>query len=134
MSHAFPAARRCRPPPWRTIEMTEYLLMVVACCLLACTPVQTRLLEPRASSSTQVSATDPPRVSPVDQYVPTRLDALRIQGLALTVLNSGRVVDLGAYVLAILETTAPTAPAAESSFAHVSKQFSATAVMLLVQE
>ncbi len=114
--------------------MTEYLLMVVACCLLACTPVQTRLLEPRASSSTQVSATDPPRVSPVDQYVTTRVRELRIPGLALAVLKNGRVVKLGAYGLANLETNAPTTPATEFRIASLSKQFIATAVMLLVQE
>ena len=59
---------------------------------------------------------------------------MRIPGLVLAVLKHGKVVKVAGYGLANIETNTPTTPTTEFRIASLSKQFIATAIMLLVQE
>jgi D-alanyl-D-alanine carboxypeptidase len=76
----------------------------------------------------------PGRETAVDEYVSERMRAMRVPGLALAVLQNGRLVKASGYGLANLETNAPATPATAFRIASLSKQFIATAVMLLVQD
>jgi len=97
--------------------MKERVLPFTVCCLLAWAPVQARRPE-----------------TPLDAYVSHRMREARIPGLVLAVLKHGKVVKVAGYGLANIETNTPTTPTTEFRIASLSKQFIATAIMLLVQE
>jgi D-alanyl-D-alanine carboxypeptidase len=70
----------------------------------------------------------------VDEYVKQRMLELPIPGLSLAVVKDGKVVMARGYGAANLETGTPASPETEYRIASISKQFIATAVLLLVQE
>ena len=70
----------------------------------------------------------------VDEYVKQRMRESPIPGLSLAVVKDGKVVKASGYGAANLETGTPAGPETEYRIASVSKQFIATAVLLLVQE
>jgi CubicO group peptidase (beta-lactamase class C family) len=70
----------------------------------------------------------------VDQYVQSEMKARGIPGLALAVLRGGRIVKLSGYGVATLDHDVPVDSHTVFSIASVDKQFTATAVMLLVEE
>jgi CubicO group peptidase (beta-lactamase class C family) len=70
----------------------------------------------------------------VDTYVQAEMGQQRIPGLALAVMRGGKIVKAGGYGLSNIELNVPVT--AESIFqsGSVGKQFTATAVMMLVEE
>jgi CubicO group peptidase (beta-lactamase class C family) len=69
-----------------------------------------------------------------DDYVRKRMTEMRIPGLSLAVVKRGVILKATGYGLANLETNTPATPETEYRIASISKQFVATAIMLLVQE
>ena len=70
----------------------------------------------------------------VDAYIGAEMPKRRIPGLALAVVRDGAVVKMQGYGLANLEHDVPVTPDTVFELASVTKQFTATAIMLLVEE
>jgi CubicO group peptidase (beta-lactamase class C family) len=74
-------------------------------------------------------------VSPqVDQYVDAEMHREKIPGLALAVLREGKIVKVQGYGLSNVELDVPVTPKSIFQTGSVGKQFTATAVMMLVEE
>jgi D-alanyl-D-alanine carboxypeptidase len=70
----------------------------------------------------------------IDDYVAGQLKRQNIPGLSLAVVKHGKVVKAKGYGLANLEWNIPATPDTAYQLASVSKQFTATAVMLLAED
>jgi len=71
---------------------------------------------------------------PVDDYVAAQLREQRIPGLALGVYRDGEIVKAQGYGMANVELAVPVKPETIFQSGSVGKQFTATAVMMLVEE
>jgi CubicO group peptidase (beta-lactamase class C family) len=79
-----------------------------------------------------VSAADRPDA--VDDYIRTEMAKQHIPGLALLVSRGGQVIRAQGYGLANVELQVPVKPETIFQSGSVGKQFTATAVMMLVEE
>jgi CubicO group peptidase (beta-lactamase class C family) len=70
----------------------------------------------------------------LDDYLRAEMQRRQIPGLALAVVRNGTVVKLGGYGFANLEHDVPVTPDTVFELASVTKQFTATAIMVLVEE
>lgn len=70
----------------------------------------------------------------VDEYVGGEMRAEKIPGLALAVVRDGAIVKAQGYGLANVELNVPVKPQTLFQTGSVGKQFTATAVMMLVEE
>ncbi|HLW82863.1 MAG TPA: serine hydrolase domain-containing protein [Candidatus Acidoferrales bacterium] len=70
----------------------------------------------------------------VDQYIAQQMHAQRIPGLSLAVALDGRVIKAKGYGYADLEFRAPVTTDTFFESGSIGKQFTATAVMMLVEE
>jgi len=74
-----------------------------------------------------------PRVDSVDAYLRREMTARRIPGLAVAVIQKGRIEKLGAYGDANVEFHVPTTPATLFQIASITKAFTGVAVMMQVE-
>jgi len=74
------------------------------------------------------------RADQVDDYIRQAMQKSRIPGLALAVVKDGTVIKAQGYGVANLETETPVTPNTVFELASITKQFTATAIMLLVEE
>ncbi len=74
------------------------------------------------------------RADRIDEYVTRQLKARNIPGVSLAVVRSGRVIRAGGYGTASLELDVPARASTVYEIGSISKQFTAEAVMLLVEE
>jgi CubicO group peptidase (beta-lactamase class C family) len=74
------------------------------------------------------------RADEVDAYIQARLMEQSIPSLSLAVIKDGNVVKAQGYGLANVEHNVPAKPETVYHSASVGKQFTATAVMMLVEE
>ena len=81
-----------------------------------------------------VEPAQPARADSVDDYIRAQIARRKIPGLALAVVQRGQVVKLAGYGLASVELEAPVTPDTVFELASVTKQFTAAAVMKLVEE
>jgi D-alanyl-D-alanine carboxypeptidase len=70
----------------------------------------------------------------VDQYVQGQLAEQRIPGISLVVVQDGQVIYAKGYGYASLEGALPVKPEDRFDIGSITKSFTATAVMLLVEE
>jgi CubicO group peptidase (beta-lactamase class C family) len=70
----------------------------------------------------------------VDAYIKLRMDKEHIPGLSLAVLRDGKLVKLKGYGYANLELRVPATPDTVYQVGSITKQFTATVIMILVQE
>ena len=70
----------------------------------------------------------------VDEFINTEMRRQRIPGLSIAVIKDGQVVLVKGYGLANVEHQVPVTPATIFQSGSIGKQFTATAVMLLVEE
>ncbi len=85
-----------------------------------------------AGSSILASAAD--QTDAVDEYVRSEMTKQHVPGLALLVSRDGRVIRAQGYGLANVELQVPVKPETIFQSGSVGKQFTATAVMMLVEE
>jgi CubicO group peptidase (beta-lactamase class C family) len=111
-----PARNHCRLPRLLAVSLSGL-------CLLAVWTLASATAHAQQSESGQV-----------DDYIKQRMQELPIPGLSLAVLKDGKVVKASGYGAANLETGTPASPETEYRIASISKQFIATAVLLLAQE
>ena len=70
----------------------------------------------------------------VDEYIRTEMQAQQIPGLALAVIKDGKMIIARGYGLANVEHQVPVKPETIFQSGSMGKQFTATAVMMLVEE
>jgi CubicO group peptidase (beta-lactamase class C family) len=75
-----------------------------------------------------------PLSATVDEFVTAELRAQHIPGVALAVVQGGRIVKSAGYGLSNVELGVATKPESIFQTGSVGKQFTATAVMMLVEE
>lgn len=97
------------------------------------------LLAPCAFAALAASAIPRPAArdqasTDVDSYVASQLKEQHIPGLALAVIREGQIVKAQGYGLANVELDVPVKPETVFQTGSVGKQFTATAVMMLVEE
>ncbi|MGB6845037.1 MAG: serine hydrolase domain-containing protein, partial [Candidatus Acidiferrales bacterium] len=88
----------------------------------------------RGTSSVPADASDATLSPQVDLYVDTEIKAQKIPGLALAIVRDGKIVKAKGYGLANVELDVPVKPETLFQTGSVGKQFTATAVMMLVEE
>jgi D-alanyl-D-alanine carboxypeptidase len=81
-----------------------------------------------------IATCSPVHADAVDEYVRVQMQTLHIPGLSIAVVEKGRLIKAAGYGLANVETDTPATPETVYKIASLSKQFLATAVMLLVDE
>jgi CubicO group peptidase (beta-lactamase class C family) len=79
-------------------------------------------------------AQNPATTAAVSEYVKAEMQRQHIPGLALLVVKGGKVVRAEGFGLANVELQVPVKPATIFQSGSVGKQFTATAVMMLVEE
>ena len=72
--------------------------------------------------------------APVDEYVKSEMQRQHIPGLSLLVTKNGEIVQAEGFGLANVELQVPVKPETVFQSGSVGKQFTATAVMMLVEE
>src|SRR5215475_10805189 len=70
----------------------------------------------------------------VDEYVKAEMQKQRIPGLSLAVIKAGQIILAKGYGFANVEHQVPVKPETIFQSGSVGKQFTATAVMILVEE
>jgi CubicO group peptidase (beta-lactamase class C family) len=75
-----------------------------------------------------------PAPSKIDDYVRSEMDKGHIPGLALAVVKNGKVVFAKGYGIASLELPVPLSLETVFQAGSIGKQFTATAIMMLVEE
>jgi CubicO group peptidase (beta-lactamase class C family) len=70
----------------------------------------------------------------VDCYIETQMRALHIPGISLAVVRDGRIVKAKGYGLANIEANSAATPKTVYEIGSLTKQFTAAAVMMLVEE
>jgi CubicO group peptidase (beta-lactamase class C family) len=70
----------------------------------------------------------------IDEYVRMEMQRQKIPGVSLAVLRSGKIVALKSYGLANVEHQVPVKPETVFQSGSIAKQFTAAAVMILVEE
>jgi len=76
----------------------------------------------------------PSRADHVDDYIKAELKKQNIPGLSMAVVKNGKVVKAAGYGLANIELSVPATPNTVYQLASITKQFTATAMMLLVED
>src|ERR1039457_2954573 len=71
---------------------------------------------------------------PVDTYIQAEMANQKIPGFALLVSRAGKVIRTQGYGLANVELQVPVKPETIFQSGSVGKQFTATAIMILVEE
>jgi CubicO group peptidase (beta-lactamase class C family) len=94
----------------------------------------TAIAIPLASQSQNSDANDGDISVKVDAYVNGEMRAEKIPGLALAIVRDGKIVKAQGYGLANIELGVPVKPETIFQTGSVGKQFTATAVMTLVED
>jgi CubicO group peptidase (beta-lactamase class C family) len=92
------------------------------------------LFAPRATWADPVDDHIAAQTDKVDASVATRMKNSHIPGLSLAVVHNGNPVLVRHYGLANVEWSVPTAPDTVYEIGSITKQFTATLVMMLVEE
>ena len=87
-----------------------------------------------ASSLCGPLSASPARADRVDDYVREQMRLRHVPGLALAVVRDGHVIKESGYGLASVELDVPVSPSTVFEIGSISKQITATAVMMLVEE
>jgi CubicO group peptidase (beta-lactamase class C family) len=129
----------------RFFDAIAILVLILGCSLVAAARTPARVPD-EAATGAAIAPKQPPRslsasaqtaASPgaaVDAYIESQLREQHIPGLALGVLRDGQLIKSQGYGLANIELDVPVKPETVFQTGSVGKQFTATAVMMLVEE
>ena len=104
-------------------------LLVLALCTV-CTAQSKR----SASPARETQLRDHQLAVRIDRYVQSEMRKYKIPGVSLAVLRNGRVSLLKSYGMANVELAVPVRPETIFQTGSIGKQFTAAAVLVLVQE
>jgi D-alanyl-D-alanine carboxypeptidase len=76
----------------------------------------------------------PVKADQIDDYITTQMQRLHIPGVSLAVVRDGRTIKAQGYGFANLELKAPATKETVYEIGSTSKQFTATAIMMLVED
>ena len=76
----------------------------------------------------------PARADSIDNYIKAEMERRHIPGVAVAVARDGKLVKARGYGVANLEHDVPVTPDTVFELASVSKQFTATAIMVLIEQ
>ena len=79
-------------------------------------------------------AASPPALDGVDDYVRAQMNEQRIPGVALAIVRNGHIVKAAGYGVADVDNDVPVTPETVFELASITKQFTATLIMMLVEE
>jgi D-alanyl-D-alanine carboxypeptidase len=102
--------------------------------VLAVTTVSLALLMPAAARADIVDDHIVGRATQLDDYLQQQMRAQHIPGLSVAVVHDGKLLLSRSYGLANVEVQAPTSPSTVYQIGSIAKQFTATAIMMLVEE
>ena len=88
----------------------------------------------RTSAQTKPKIENGRRAEKVDSYIREKMSARHIPGLSLAVVRNGKIIYAKGYGMANLELSVPASPETNYPIYSVTKIFTATAVMMLVEE
>jgi len=77
---------------------------------------------------------DEPTSATVDEFVNSELRAQHVPGVALAVVRGGKIIKTAGYGMANVELSVPAKPESIFQTGSVGKQFTAAAVMMLVED
>lgn len=117
-------------------ERSRLAIILSALLLVACggsaPPAQNERALPELSTpAANMQQVDNPEV---DKYIQAQLLKQKIPGLSLAVVQGGKIIYAKGYGYASLESATPARPEQRFEIGSISKQFAATAVMMLVEE
>jgi CubicO group peptidase (beta-lactamase class C family) len=113
---------------WSVTALSSAALLLISSLFSAGIPAA------RGFQTTPGSALTPAQTSAINRYVSAEMVRQRIPGLELAVYRNGRVAFQSGYGLANVELNAPVQPYTLMQSGSVGKQFTATAIMMLVEE
>ena len=87
-----------------------------------------------SQTTTSASTSDRTKEIEIDRYVEGEMRRYKIPGISLAVLRNGKISLLKSYGLANVELNIPVKPETIFQSGSIGKQFTAAAVMILVQE
>ena len=74
------------------------------------------------------------KTDPVDQYIQCEMQANKIPGLSIAVIENGKVIKAKGYGLTNVELNVPAKPESIYQSGSIGKQFTATLIMILVEK
>lgn len=107
---------------------TSFIAVIMIGCLLAL-PLKQGHQPLNESVSVQAAQTDK-----LDSYITQHMQARRIPGLAVAVVEDGKLILKKAYGVANLETDTPVKTDSIFHIASITKQFTGAAILMLVEE
>lgn len=110
-------------------------MIIISTILLVCS-LGKPMLEDTQGSCQREERTSPnlTQTDQIDAYITREMQARRIPGTAIAVIEKGNVIFKKAYGIANLETDTPVKTSSIFHLASVTKQFTAAAILLLVEE
>ncbi|HEV3254492.1 MAG TPA: serine hydrolase domain-containing protein [Candidatus Acidoferrales bacterium] len=117
----------------RSSDAIAILVLILACSLVAAPPT-TALAVNESNAGGAAAQTAAQTGAAVDAYIESQLREQHIPGLALGVLRDGKLIKSQGYGLANIELDVPVKPETVFQTGSVGKQFTATAIMMLVEE
>lgn len=105
-------------------------LMLVAGCLWKPLPEASRVF----SQTDEMVAAELAQTDQIDAYIAREMKTRHIPGVAIAVIEKGKVILKKAYGVANLETDAPVKTGSIFRLASLTKQFTGAAIMMLVEE
>ena len=81
-----------------------------------------------------LAAAAPARADATDDYIKVEMERRQIPGLALAVARGGKLLKVRGYGMANLEHDVPVTPDTVFELASITKQFTASAIMLLAED
>lgn len=85
-------------------------------------------------SGVPLASVEEPAQAAIDECISREMESQRIPGLSLAVVQAGKLVQAKGYGLASVELNAPATERTLYGLGSISKQFTAAAVMLLVED
>jgi len=110
--------------------LIPFSLVLAICGVCTAQPKQS----PARSNRQNTSAEDSKTVARIDRFVREEMRKYKIPGVSLAVLRHGKISILRSYGVANVELAVPVKPETIFQSGSIGKQFTAAAVMILVQE